>query len=398
MRRTLGINLISVACMLVVSYCGSNNNGGGTIAVTGVSLNKTSTTLCVGVGSTTEQLFATVSPQAATNKNVTWSTSADGVATVSADGIVTPVGVGSATIMVTTVDGNKTATCDVAVSEICVAVTGVSLDPKTATVSVGGSKQLYATIVPQGATNQNVTWTSNNDSVATVSEHSGLVTGVSAGNATITVATAQGSFSDTCVVTVKSVTAGTISGTISGWSTFLSNHPDITPTVKIVIKPRDSNDVKDIAQTVSDSYSVGPDGYFTLTPNTVPDDTYLYDLLTANWPSTLIIVSESGVKLLDGPGSTYQAKIGIFSGTDLLAWLRVSPSDLGGEVILWYGRGGCSVNGTINKADSGGDYSMTFSSVNFPNGWSFLIYTVTGTDTAAASIANWGDSWYCVPE
>jgi len=91
---------------------GNGTGGGSTIAVTDVSLNKTSLSLAVG-GS--ETLTATVAPSNATNKAVTWSTSDATKATV-ANGVVTAVAAGSATITVTTADGNKTATCSVTVT------------------------------------------------------------------------------------------------------------------------------------------------------------------------------------------------------------------------------------------------------------------------------------------
>lgn len=80
--------------------------------VTGVSLNKDSLTLDVG-GS--ETLTATITPDNATNQNVTWKSDNENVATVDANGNVTAVGAGEATITVTTEDGNKTATCTVTV-------------------------------------------------------------------------------------------------------------------------------------------------------------------------------------------------------------------------------------------------------------------------------------------
>ena len=83
------------------------------IAVTGVSLSPTSAVLTVG-GTTT--LTATVAPANATNKSVTWTTSNASVATV-ANGVVTAVGVGSATITATTTDGAKTASCAVTVDD-----------------------------------------------------------------------------------------------------------------------------------------------------------------------------------------------------------------------------------------------------------------------------------------
>ncbi len=83
-----------------------------TVSVTGVELDKTSLSLYEG---DTETLTATVNPDNATNKAVTWSTSDAGVATVE-HGVVTAVSSGTATITVTTVDGGKTASCAVTVS------------------------------------------------------------------------------------------------------------------------------------------------------------------------------------------------------------------------------------------------------------------------------------------
>jgi len=82
-----------------------------------------------------------------------------------------------------------------------VAVTGVSVAPTSLDLLTGSTSQLTATIAPSGATNKTVSWSSNNTGVATVSS-SGLVTAVSAGTATITVTTADGGYTATCVVTV----------------------------------------------------------------------------------------------------------------------------------------------------------------------------------------------------
>jgi aryl-phospho-beta-D-glucosidase BglC (GH1 family) len=90
-----------------------------------------------------------------------------------------------------------------------VSVTGVTLSPSTAAISVGGTSQLTATVAPSNATNKTVSWSSTNTSVATVSS-SGLVTGVSEGSATITVTTQDGSFTASCNVTVAVVTNYTI--------------------------------------------------------------------------------------------------------------------------------------------------------------------------------------------
>ncbi len=83
-----------------------------------------------------------------------------------------------------------------------VAVTGVDI-PNTASVEVGSTTQLTATISPSNATNKNVSWSSGNTSVATVASD-GTVTGVSVGTAVITVTTEDGHYTDTCTITVAS--------------------------------------------------------------------------------------------------------------------------------------------------------------------------------------------------
>lgn len=90
---------------------GNDNYGDKTVHVTGISLDRTSVTIKEGESVT---LVATVTPNNAENKNVTWSTSSEAVATV-VDGKVTGIKAGSATITATTEDGGKKATCALSV-------------------------------------------------------------------------------------------------------------------------------------------------------------------------------------------------------------------------------------------------------------------------------------------
>ncbi len=85
------------------------------VSVTGVSLNKNTTSLTVGA---TEQLTATIAPANATNNSVLWSSSNEAVATVSSTGLVSAVAAGETTITVTSKDGNFTATCNVTVNAV----------------------------------------------------------------------------------------------------------------------------------------------------------------------------------------------------------------------------------------------------------------------------------------
>jgi uncharacterized protein YjdB len=169
------------------------------VAVTGVSLNKTTITLETG---NKETLIAAVAPDNATDKSVTWSSNATNMATVDNNGEVTAVATGSATITVTTTDGSKTATCAVTVVTAIVPVTGVTLDATTADLKPGDTKTLVATVAPPNATDKTVTWSSSNNSVATV--NNGVVTAVSVGSATITATSnADNSKTATCAITVS---------------------------------------------------------------------------------------------------------------------------------------------------------------------------------------------------
>lgn len=86
-----------------------------------------------------------------------------------------------------------------------ISVTGIALDKSELSLSEGDRATLTATVTPSDATNQNVTWTSDNTAVATVSD-AGLVTAIAVGTANITVTTEDGAYTATCAVTVSTAT------------------------------------------------------------------------------------------------------------------------------------------------------------------------------------------------
>jgi uncharacterized protein YjdB len=172
------------------------------IAVQDVSLNAMSIELTVGESAT---LVATVSPNNAENKAVIWISSNISVASV-ADGKVTALKSGKATITVKTDDGGKTASCEVTVIPIVTRVESVSLDRTSATLTEGEELTLTATINPDNASNKNVTWTSSDSSVASVTD--GKVTALKAGSATITVKTEDGAKTACCEVKVAAKGSG----------------------------------------------------------------------------------------------------------------------------------------------------------------------------------------------
>lgn len=169
------------------------------ISVESITLNQSEIALYVN---DKYQLEASILPMNAKDKAVTWSSDNPNIASVNEKGLVTALSDGRAVITVTTNDGGFTASCVVNVSTKNVSVNGVSLDYDELTLSVGDTQALTATVLPLNATNQNVTWNSSNEDVATVDEN-GLVTAISSGDAIITVTTEDGSYQDYCVITVQ---------------------------------------------------------------------------------------------------------------------------------------------------------------------------------------------------
>ena len=210
------VTTLMLACAVFFTACGNNQTPGidpdddKDIAVTAVSLNKTSLTLEVGESYT---LVVTVSPSNATDKSVTWSSANSSVASVSA-GKVTAKSEGTTTITAEAHNGKK-ATCTVIVNEPApevIEVTSVALNKTSLTLEIGESETLTATVLPSNATDKSVTWASSDQSVATVA--SGKVTAIGSGTATITATTNNGKTA-TCTVTVTNPYAD-FSFTLSG--------------------------------------------------------------------------------------------------------------------------------------------------------------------------------------
>ena len=129
---------------------------------------------------------------------MTWTSSNTAVAKVSSTGLVTAVKAGTATITVKTADGGFTAVCKITVD---IPVTGVKINTTAKTITAGKTFRLAAWPQPSNATNKQVTWTSSNTAVATVSS-TGLVKAVKKGTATITVKTVDGGYTAACKITV----------------------------------------------------------------------------------------------------------------------------------------------------------------------------------------------------
>ena len=245
--------------------------------VKSISLDKSSVELKEGEEVT---LKATILPNNATNKSISWSSSDNSVATVK-DGRVYAITAGSAIITATTADGGKTATCSVTVLPGTYPVESVSLNETTLTLMPGDDHQLKAIVNPDNAANKDVTWSSSNYDVVTV--ENGRVTAISEGIATIKVTTIDGAKTDECTVTVsnditkfvsafyRGGTVNIVNGVIQPGGQFVFGVNNNAKNVSVIVKSAQLIDgvtgaegnVMDINATIN----AGSNGAWTITTN-----------------------------------------------------------------------------------------------------------------------------------
>lgn len=159
------------------------------VIATAIKFNKNQLSLEKGKS---EELTVSFTPANVTNKSIKWVSSNTGVATVN-EGVVTGVAAGSAEI--TAQCGGVTDKC---VVDVFVPTSGIKLNKNELTLEKGTSEVLTVSFTPDDATNKDLSWSSSNTDVVTVSD--GKVTAVSSGTADIIVKC--GDLSDKCVVTV----------------------------------------------------------------------------------------------------------------------------------------------------------------------------------------------------
>ena len=171
------------------------------INVTSISLSESMHTLYSG---DSYQLTSIINPHDATDKRVTWSSSASDVVETDNTGMITGLKAGTSIITATSICGGHIAGCNVIVVDIeppSVPVTGITLDKSSITLTEGGYQSVItATIHPSNATNQEVIWGTSQGFVATVSN--GVVTSGSVGDAVITATTSDGGFTSNCNISV----------------------------------------------------------------------------------------------------------------------------------------------------------------------------------------------------
>ena len=171
------------------------------VYVEGIYLNYDKLTVNV---KSTAKLVPTITPEDADNKTVTFKSNNNAIATVSSDGTVTGIAPGTTLIQAIseTASGTFIAFCTVTVPKPVIAVTSVKLDKSALEIVEGKTVPLKAVIKPVNATYKTLTWSTSDESVATVSQD-GYVTAQGVGEAVIS-ATSVNDVSVVCAVTVLS--------------------------------------------------------------------------------------------------------------------------------------------------------------------------------------------------
>ena len=179
---------------MIVVYLDDNGDT-PVIPVESVSINETSIEITLdGM----YQLVATVLPEDATDKTVTWITTDENIATVN-NGVVTAVSEGTAIIYASAGDMISDG-CTVTVSENIVHVESVQFVDKILSLNVGETKELEIEILPENATDKSVSYSSSDETVASIENNT--VTALKEGTIVITVTTIDGGLTDSCALTV----------------------------------------------------------------------------------------------------------------------------------------------------------------------------------------------------
>jgi hypothetical protein len=250
-----------------VSGGGGGSSSPSTVPVSAISVTPETLTLTVG---DTGTITATVLPAGATNKNVTWTSSDETIATV-ADGVVTPLTVGTTTITVTTADGSFTATTTVIVGDIVVD------EPGNLQIAIEGADAGDTIAVAAGSYNEALTI--NQDLTLQGADGATLTggTAITGGNVTI----------EGFTITTKGILASGVTGltiqnnTFSNIRTAMEGSPggsiiglDVTSASgPILINNNEFSGIGNIDDTGTAIRMVGLSGATTITGNTIQDVT-----------------------------------------------------------------------------------------------------------------------------
>lgn len=254
---------------------------GKDIHIDRITLDQPSLLLVAGSSATVNVRFLSGRQEA-----IDWYSGDETVATVNG-GLITAVSKGETTVLAKTAGTGLLAACEVKVRNIEDMVSGVEVAPAELTIEVGSHEKLVASVLPQTAENKAVTWSSSDNSVATVGS-TGIVLGMSPGEAVITVTTRESGFSASCNVTVK---------------------PKFIP-------------LEDIA--LPESISLEEGTTYTLVPVFIPENASNRNVTWRSYDESVASIDAEGIVTGVAPGGTYISVISEEGGFRDITYVSVT--------------------------------------------------------------------------
>lgn len=270
----------------------------------------------------TEQLYATVYPDNATDKTIVWASSNESIATVDANGVVTAKKAGTTQI---------TATSANAITEKCILTvrdiepTSITLSTTSCTLEIDETLEITTTLTPSNVTDTVLTWSSKDESVATV--NNGVIKGISAGSTLIEVETGNG-LTKTVSVKVNPMLATSISLNTTN-ATLLTNEQQ--QLVATVLPEKTTN--KSVTWSSSDASIVSVDVYGKITAKSVGDAvitavTSNGIAATCNVKVTLNVVTVSNVSIEPASLTMHIGEMSSLEPT-------ITPSNATNKSLVW---------------------------------------------------------------
>ena len=315
------------------------------------------------------ELSTTITPSTATvsSDQISWNSSNTYVATVSY-GRVTAKNPGTTTITATTPNGKK-ASC---VFTITAKVTGISLNYTTYSLAKGDSFTLTPTISPSNASNKNITWSSSNTSIATVSN--GVVTGIAGGSATITATTNNNLYASCSVTVSNNATTYAISYTLNGGTNSSSNPTSYTKLDTITL-----------SQPTKTGYTfkgwTGSNGSTPQTYVSIPKGSSGSKNYTANWTANSYNIS---YVLSEGNFGSYHPTTLIYDSSSTIS----NPTKAYATFTGWTITGMDSVTHTYGSSTTTSTSITSTKETNYKN-----LRSTSGTVTFTA---NWSYTNYSI--
>ncbi len=336
-----------------------------------VNVDPSDVTVTVG---TTKTLRFEVEPASAVYEETVWSTDDPNVAKVSRKGLLTAVAEGQTTVRLTA--GGVSGECHVTVIASTTPVTGVTLDKEEATIGIGETVLLQATVMPEDAGLKTVTWFSADKSVATVAD--GAVTGVKAGETTVTATTDDGGFEAVCKITVIDNNVSSISfAGASEKAKVVDRNSSETVAISYVPKTARNKELEWTSsdETVAKAESAGEglgkltflekSGAVVITATSKADPSVrTSQSYFVKGDEPLYVIGEDTIYA--GKKTEYRFNSGIYSGVTSVKWTYEGKEETGEHAGIAVGKAG---ENTITMTASFGDVTVEESFVVVAEEW-----------------------------